>query len=112
MSEEVIVPRLNITEELMYTHLLTFFIQYLASVQHITDKNQLVHSLLNAWQTKFNQSVNIVKRATAETYAETKEEDQDVWDIILDVSNIHIEDLSKQFSENVRTRILKNLKLV
>jgi hypothetical protein len=112
MSQEVIAPRLNVTEELMYTHLLTFLIQYLASVQHITDKNQLVYSLLNAWQAKFNQGINIVKRATAETYAEEKEEDQDVWNIILDVSNIHIEGLSKQFSENVRARILKNLKLV
>jgi len=112
MTEEAIAPVLNVTERIMYTHLLTFLIQYIASVQHITDKNQLVYSLLNAWQSKFNQSINIIKRATAETYAEAKEEDQDVWNIILDASNMHIPNLTKEFSEVLRTMILKNLKLV
>ena len=112
MSEQVPAPILNVTEEVMIIHLVTFMIQYIASIQHITDKQQLVYEIFHSWEKKFNQSINMVKKATAETLAEDQEEDQDIWNIILDINNTHVEDVTKEFLEKMRTRILKNLKLV
>ena len=54
----------------------------------------------------------MVKKATAGTYADVREEGEDVWNIILDINNTHVENVTKEFLETVRDKVLKNLKLI
>jgi hypothetical protein len=64
------------------------------------------------WQKKFNESVDIVKETTAKHYAEKLDEDEDVWDVILDINSTHIPDDVKEFADRITESILQNMKLV
>jgi len=103
---------LKITNDIMKNHMITFLIQYVAAIQNIQDRQQLVLELMNTWEKKFQQSVNIVKKATAQTYAEQNEEDEDVWNIIFDATNMHVDDLVSEFSEKMKEMLLQNLKII
>lgn len=102
---------LNINNSIMKNHMITFLIQYIAATQSITDKRQLVEEIMYAWEKKFAQSMARIKKAAAHTYAERLDDDEDVWNILTDVSNMHIDGLSKDFSEKMKLMLLENLNL-
>ena len=104
-------PTFRVTEEIMTNHMIAFLIQYLAAVQNITDKRLLVYELMDAWKNKFSQSINRVKKHAAQVYAEQENDYEDVWDIIIDISSIHIDSQAEEFSEQMRETILENLKI-
>jgi len=106
-----IAPTLQISNDMMKNHMITFLLQYIAAVQHITDKRQLVCELFDTWQKKFMQSIETVKQSTSRFYAEKAEEDEDVWRVLLDANNYHIESISKEFSEKIKEMLIKNLNL-
>jgi hypothetical protein len=102
---------LNVNDEIMKNHMITFLLQYIAAVQNIKDRRQLIYELMHAWEKKFYQSIDRVKKAASRTYAEKLDEDEDVWDIITDINNMHVEGLTRDFAEKMTNMLLENLKL-
>lgn len=102
---------LNVNNSIMKNHLITFLVQYIAAVQNIKHKRQLVEEIMYTWEKKFEESLSKVKKVAARTYAEKLDDDEDVWDIITDVNNMHIEGLTKDFAQKIKELLLENLKL-
>jgi hypothetical protein len=109
---ESIVTTLNVTDKAMMTHLITFLIQTISAIEHLENKKKVIEVLLTNWEDKFKSTINIVKKATAQTYAENQKEDEDVWGIIVDASNTHIDDLIKNFKERMEKAIFKSMNIV
>ncbi len=111
MTVEPKTPTFNITESVMTNHLITFLIQYIQASQNITNTKELIDMLLLSWQGKFAQAIDVVKYSTAKTYAQNHEESEDVWNIIMDATNSHVEVQSSEFAEKLKKVIYQNLKI-
>jgi hypothetical protein len=112
MPTESIVTTLNITDKAMMTHLIIFLIQTISAIEHLDDKKKVVDALLIHWEDKFRSTIEVIKKATAQTYAENQKEDEDVWRIIVDASNTHIDDLVKNFKKRIKKTILQSMNIV
>jgi hypothetical protein len=108
---EIAPAVLNVNENIMKNHMITFLFKYIAAIQHIKDNRIVIHELMDAWEKSFQKSIKRVKKAAAEVYSEKLNEDEDVWDIIVDVNNSHIENMSKEFIEKMKNMLLENIKL-
>lgn len=112
LPAESIVTALNVTDKGMMTHLITFLIQTISAIEHLDDKKKVVDVLLSNWVQKFGATIDVVKKATAKTYAENQKEDEDIWNIIVDVSNTHIDESVINFKKRIKKAILDSMNIV
>lgn len=106
-----IAPSFKLDNTILTNHLLTYMVKYISIIQNTSDKEKLINELIDLWERKVLDSVEIVKKNAVKSYSETSDEGEDIWNILMDASNMHIEDEIIDFGEKLKIMLKENLKL-